>query len=216
MDRRVDTGWPTRVAAKELPLEADPIVRFLNSGITRQYYQRAVAEPVAEHMSAEKSGLCRMASWRRRPPPMCSINTLISLHYFYHKAGSALASALATLSALGEKITQFLGVSRWRLAHASTTARSSPIWRAGADQRSMGIEFGDQVAPTSFSIKFFRLQKKLGQATVAIPLTPDMRLRRNIRRFGPLSAARTCSKRSQPFRRGTREVGHRPAEWGMI
>ena len=32
MDRRVDKGWPTRVAAKELPLEADPIVRFLNSG----------------------------------------------------------------------------------------------------------------------------------------------------------------------------------------
>jgi hypothetical protein len=56
MDCRVDTGWPTRVAANELPLEADLIVRFLYRGITGQYYRRAVTEPVAEHMSVEKVG----------------------------------------------------------------------------------------------------------------------------------------------------------------
>ena len=56
MDRRVDTGWATRVVAKELPHEADHIVRFLNSGHHATYYQRAVAEPVAEHTSVEKVG----------------------------------------------------------------------------------------------------------------------------------------------------------------
>ena len=47
MDRRVESGWPTRVAANELPLEA-----------AGQYYRRAVAEPVAEYMSVEKAGAC--------------------------------------------------------------------------------------------------------------------------------------------------------------
>jgi len=70
MDRRVDADWPTRVVAKELPLEADLIVRF--------FYIRASRDSINEGLSpsqlrsicrSKSSGLRRIARWRRQPPP---------------------------------------------------------------------------------------------------------------------------------------------------